>query len=40
VMSFCDHGNGCLVRGIAQLSEDRLASQDGLFCMHLVVKGS
>jgi hypothetical protein len=40
VVSFCDHGNGCLVRGIAQLSEDRLASQDGLFHVQLVVKGS
>jgi hypothetical protein len=40
VMSFCEHGNGYFVRGVAQLSEDRLASQDGLFCMQLVIKGS
>lgn len=40
VMSFCDHGHGCLLRGIALLSEDQLASQDGLFWMQLVVKGN
>jgi hypothetical protein len=40
VMSFCDRGNGCLVRGIIGLSEDRLVSQDGLFYMHLLVKSS
>jgi hypothetical protein len=40
MMGFCDRGNGCLVWGIAQLSEDQLASQDGLFCMQLVVKSS
>jgi len=39
-MSFCDHGRGCLVRGIALPFEDQLASQDGLFWMQLVVKGN